>query len=105
MFVNHDLYPNGFEEAVLYQNGVVGVSILFQEDDTTPSLFSNNALNEWTKMIDTIYESFVPLKPYFTYKGSLTYPPCFNTITWIVFEDQLLIQNKEVVVKNVYKNR
>ncbi|KAL1392850.1 hypothetical protein pipiens_003115 [Culex pipiens pipiens] len=36
------------------------------------------------------------LRPYFSYDGSLTTPPCYETVSWIVHREPLLITNKQL---------
>ena len=33
---------------------------------------------------------------YFSYHGSMTRPPCYNTITWIVFKDKLKVNHDQL---------
>ena len=42
------------------------------------------------------------LEDYFTYHGSLTRPPCTNTVTWLVFTEKVDISSKQVV-KKIFK--
>ena len=49
----------------------------------------------------------VSSESYFTYFGSLTKPPCFNSITWIVNQQKIDVPkafvSKEMIVKNLKK--
>ena len=40
------------------------------------------------------------LKCYFTYRGSLTTPPCTQTIRWIVLKDYILASTSQVCNAN-----
>ncbi len=37
-------------------------------------------------------------KSYWTYPGSLTTPPLFESVTWIVFKDPIQISQKQVLI-------
>jgi hypothetical protein len=36
------------------------------------------------------------LDTYYRYKGSLTSPPCFESITWSIFKEPILISEEQV---------
>src|SRR5882757_5800174 len=39
---------------------------------------------------------FIPHKSeYYTYRGSLTFPPCFSYVTWSVYHDRINISSKQ----------
>jgi len=36
------------------------------------------------------------LTHYWTYRGSFTTPPCYETVTWIIFRDPISISSRDV---------
>ncbi|XP_068236048.1 carbonic anhydrase-related protein 10-like isoform X2 [Palaemon carinicauda] len=88
---NSDLYKN-FTQALDKPNGVVGVSILLKI-----GWRPNPVLKIWMDHIHMVPHRgkstripFLPIKELFTsplfltYEGSLTEPPCEETVTWII---------------------
>lgn len=39
------------------------------------------------------------MERFYTYKGSLTTPPCSETVTWIVFPNPLPVSNQQVILE------
>ncbi|XP_055904784.1 carbonic anhydrase 1-like [Eupeodes corollae] len=99
------------EEAREYPDGFVVLGVLFQG---VPESEGHRTLNELFTALGSIktynataelrgpitMESFIPnLSPneYFTYRGSLTTPPCSEAVIWYVFSDILPISYKDLV--------
>lgn len=38
---------------------------------------------------------------HYTYQGSLTTPPCYESVRWIVFKDIIKISNVQVSIKHI----
>lgn len=50
------------------------------------------------------YSSLLPISRtnYYTYHGSLTTPPCSESVTWIVFMNQVPISSRQVTIEHGY---
>ncbi|KAK3715027.1 hypothetical protein QZH41_002674 [Actinostola sp. cb2023] len=64
--------------AVLRNISDPGSYVMFDQDDRI----------ELTKLVPELTR---PNPYYYTYKGSLTYPPCFESVTWIILKEKLTI--------------
>lgn len=51
-----------------------------------------NALLRLDDLLD-----YIDISDYYAYSGSLTTPPCSESVTWIVFRDVLAISDKQVL--------
>lgn len=118
----HLVFYNGlyssFEEASKEVDGLAVVGFFYEMYDRP-----NEQLNPWTRFLKEIIEpqstftiQFIdtfPLYnlvgdfewPYFSYEGSLTTPPCLETVTWIVSAKPLLITPREIREFRRIRNR
>ncbi|XP_035891485.1 carbonic anhydrase 13-like [Anopheles stephensi] len=110
----HLVFYNGlyesFQEAREQVDGIAVVGLFYEiyqhsvdEQLNTWTRFLRNVVepnSEFTiPFIDTfpLYEVIGDVEwPYFSYEGSLTTPPCLETVTWIVSTKPLLVTEKEM---------
>ena len=48
------------------------------------------------KRISDLFSGFDTKHNYFSYHGSLTRPPCSNSVTWIVFKEPIFVSKLQV---------
>uniref|UniRef100_A0A0A9YHH4 carbonic anhydrase n=1 Tax=Lygus hesperus TaxID=30085 RepID=A0A0A9YHH4_LYGHE len=92
---------NGFHDAINITDGVVIFSVWLEEVRSP----DNSYFDELLGMMDYITKPWsytdlcerIPIKyylpqdrqRYYTYKGSLTYPPCVETVIWVIFMETI----------------
>jgi carbonic anhydrase len=105
---NSDLYEN-FTQAMTESKGLLGIAIIVDIGE-----ISNVELRKLTvasqsvtyKDSKTILTRFHPsellpnTKHYVTYEGSLTYPGCYETVTWIVMNNPIYITREDLSIWN-----
>ncbi|KAE8593503.1 hypothetical protein XENTR_v10019165 [Xenopus tropicalis] len=103
---NQDLYSN-VTEASRNPNGLAVISLFLNVADNSNS-FLNRMLNretitrisfrnEATYIQDLSIEDLYPdTFGFLTYQGSMTIPPCYETVTWIVIDRPLNITSMQV---------
>ncbi|XP_020913185.1 carbonic anhydrase 2 [Exaiptasia diaphana] len=65
-------------------------------------MLNNDARIELTKLVPELTR---PYPYYFTYKGSLTTPPCYESVTWVVLKEKLTISMDQLEQFKSLKNR
>ncbi|XP_031777946.1 carbonic anhydrase 1 isoform X2 [Nasonia vitripennis] len=99
-------YPN-LENALRHEDGltVLGVFFHLEEDDNNMlrPLISHLPEIKWANSETQLNQSLVlatllpdDLQTYYTYRGSLTTPPCNEVVTWIVFASSVPISYKQM---------
>uniref|UniRef100_A0A7E4V5G9 Alpha-carbonic anhydrase domain-containing protein n=1 Tax=Panagrellus redivivus TaxID=6233 RepID=A0A7E4V5G9_PANRE len=105
---NSDLYEN-FTQAMIQPKGLLGVSVIVDIGDQ-----SNAELRKLTVASQSItYKDAVTTLPrfhpvelmpktinYVTYEGSLTYPGCYETVTWVVMNNPIYITKDDLAMWN-----
>ncbi|MCL4150828.1 UNVERIFIED_CONTAM: hypothetical protein GTU68_037481, partial [Idotea baltica] len=101
---NSELYSN-FTEAETRAHGVVAISVLIQVgSEGHPGLNPlMNALQQirwaesWAKVDEISLRALLPNTHYYiTYDGSLTQPPCHETVTWILMNRPVYISKNQM---------
>jgi carbonic anhydrase len=101
---NCDKYPS-FSEAVDKEDGLAVFGIFFQLGDEhselaklvelLPKIVHNGDNCPVEQLVNP--EKFLPEnKSYWTYPGSLTTPPCLESVTWIVFKEPVQISEEQL---------
>ncbi|XP_023228027.1 carbonic anhydrase 13-like [Centruroides sculpturatus] len=101
---NADLFEN-FKEAARCNGGLAVLGVFLQLGE------ENSELNKLTKLMPNIaykadktpieekinLTAFLPKnKTFWTYEGSLTTPPCYESVTWIVFREPIQISEQQL---------
>lgn len=101
---NKDLY-HSFDDAVAKENGlaVLGAFLEIGEEHAELKKLTNLLENVKHRGEETnIPEGFDPTtlvpenRAYWTYDGSLTTPPCYETVTWIVFKQPIQVSSEQL---------
>ncbi|XP_055543523.1 carbonic anhydrase 2-like [Wyeomyia smithii] len=79
------------EEAEFHENGLAVVGYFFTNNSSAKSgRYGSIQYMNLGKIIGT------DMGEYFVYLGSLTTPPCYETVTWIIRKKPLLISNMQL---------
>ncbi|CAG0884909.1 unnamed protein product [Cyprideis torosa] len=95
-----------FDEAVDKPYGLAVLGVLLKVDNS----YFHPELQKVAEAVDTIMyrgmktdlfrpvdpERMIPGGPYWSYEGSLTQPPCFESVHWIVFKEHQLVHPEQL---------
>ena len=96
---------DSFESAATEQNGLAVIGVFLQLRDDLPEqpsiadILARVQYKDDTYRMTTSFDpgSLVPsTREYWTYKGSLTTPPCSESVTWIVFKEAIPTSTKQL---------
>ncbi|XP_054716556.1 carbonic anhydrase 5B, mitochondrial-like [Uloborus diversus] len=100
---NMDLY-NSVEEALASKKGVAVIGVFFQIGkhhdelakitDLLCEIVNKGDECPLSKKIDP--SAFFPVHDYWTYEGSLTTPPCHESVTWILFKKPVEVSEEQL---------
>lgn len=117
--VFYDGLYKSFKEARDQVNGVVVIALVFEVLKSRRI----DSLNRWTRFLNKLVEEeseySIPQKelftvgevigdmqwPYFAYEGSLTTPPCSETVQWIVASERRPVTRSELKLMRGLKGR
>lgn len=104
--VNFNSKYGNLTQAASQPDGLAVLGFWFKLSDNDNAHFTSllNHLNEiqygdaTVDVTDVVLNDLVipTLDRYYRYKGSLTTPPCFESITWSVFEEPILLSGKQL---------
>lgn len=110
---NSDLYAN-FSVAMTSPRGLLAVSIIVDIGKTTTvelrrlTVASQSVTykGQTTNLTDFQPAALLPKTAhYVTYEGSLTYPGCHETVTWVILNNPVYITNDDVSISLISQKR
>ncbi|CAB1445925.1 unnamed protein product [Pleuronectes platessa] len=101
---NSELYPN-MSAAMTQRDGLAVLGILIVTGEETNDAF-NNILNYLSRIRHADQKASIPafdvqsllpkdLKRYYRYNGSLTTPPCYQSVIWSVFHERVQVSKAQ----------
>lgn len=112
--VTYNTKYHNLSTAVDKSDGLAVLGFWFKVSATDNSKFANlfNSIkqvmnkDDETPISNVNLDDLIPstLNNYFRYKGSLTTPPCYESVTWTVFDEPLPISEKQLnLFRSVYE--
>ncbi|XP_020492830.1 carbonic anhydrase 14 isoform X1 [Labrus bergylta] len=103
---NSELYPN-MSTAMMKRDGLAVLGILIVTGEETNLAF-NNILNYLSRIRHADQKAFIPafdvqsllpkdLGRYYRYNGSLTTPPCYQSVIWSLFHERVQISKAQLL--------
>ncbi|XP_013860149.1 carbonic anhydrase 14 isoform X2 [Austrofundulus limnaeus] len=103
---NSELYPN-MSAAMTQRDGLAVLGILIETGEETNPAF-NNIINYMSRVRHADQKTFIPafdvqsllpksLGRYYRYNGSLTTPPCYQSVVWTVFHERVQISKEQLL--------
>ena len=102
---------SSYEEALKHEEGVVILAVQYEitnEDNSNYGFLDGlDSVREAGSSAEVDMQNVEGLlegmskEEFFSYHGSLTRPPCTNTVTWIVMKDRISISSRQVCKFNV----
>ncbi|XP_016893304.1 carbonic anhydrase 14 isoform X2 [Cynoglossus semilaevis] len=103
---NSELYPN-MSAAVTQPDGLAVLGILIVAGEETNPAF-NNILSYLSRIRHADQKTLIPafdvqsllpkdLRRYYRYNGSLTTPPCHQSVTWTLFRERVQISKAQLI--------
>ena len=97
---------SSYEEALNHEEGVVILAVQYEitnEDNSKYGFLDGlDSVREAGSSAEVDLQNVEGLlegmskEEFFSYHGSLTRPPCTNTVTWIVMKDRISISSRQV---------